>query len=51
MIEKQAVDDSRSQVLDACLVDLSGEVGTLRVRLIHASICDRLIVSPLDFCI
>jgi hypothetical protein len=51
MIEEEAIDDPGAKVLDARLIDLDGEGGTLRVRLIHASIWDRLIGSLLDFCI
>lgn len=51
MIEKEAIDDATAKVLDTRLIDLNGGRGTLRVRLIQASIWDRLIGSLLDFCI
>lgn len=51
VVEQEAVDDPSAEVLDACLVDLCVGDCTLRVRLIQASICERLMVSALDFCI
>ncbi len=38
MIEEEAIDDAAAEVLNASLIDLDGGKGTLRVRLIQASI-------------
>ena len=51
VVEQEAVYYSRSQVFDAGFVDLGAGGCTLRARLIQASICERLMVSGLDFCI
>ena len=51
VVEQEAIDDATPKVLDTRLIDLNGARGTLRVRLIQASIWDRLIGSLFDFCI
>lgn len=51
MIEKQAIDNPASKVLNPRLIDLRKVLVTLRVRLIQASICERLTDSPLFFSI
>lgn len=51
VVDQEAVDDPRGQILDFGLVDLNETKGTLRVRLIHWTICDRLPGSFLDLCI
>lgn len=51
MIEEQAIDNPASKVLNPGLIDLRGWLVTLSVRLIQASICERLTASPLLFSI